>query len=148
LLVLLAHSARDDDTGQTVLEIEQDERRDVSEINRKFIGPDGSHPIVFLLGCDTAVPELQYQTFVSRFRQLDAALVVGTVATVAGSHAAGVAAALAQALHDADTSRQPAFGDLLRDVRRRLLADGEVMALSLTSYGDADWRFPASRAPD
>ena len=143
LLVLLAHSARDDDTGQTVLEIEQDQRRDVSEINRKFIGPDGSHPIVLLLGCDTAVPELQYQTFVSRFRQLDAALVVGTVATVAGSHAARVAASLAQALHDADTSRQPAFGDLLLDVRRRLLADGEVMALSLTSYGDADWRFPA-----
>jgi hypothetical protein len=91
------------------------------------------------------VADLQYQSFVTRFRQLGSALVVGTIATVAGSHAAGVAASLTTALHEADTSRQPAFGDLLREVRRRLLADGEVMALSLTSYGDADWRFDSGR---
>ena len=99
-------------------------------------------PLVFLLGCDTAVADLQYQTFVSRFRQTGAALVVGTIATVAGSHAAGVAAGLAHGLRDVDPSTSPAFGDLLRQVRRQLLADGEVMALCLTAYGDADWRLP------
>ena len=145
LLVLLAHSARDAATGTTSLEIEKDERRDPSEINRRFLGPDTDGfvpPLVFLLGCDTAVADLQYQTFVSRFRQTGAALVVGTIATVAGSHAAAVAAGLAHGLRDVDPATSPAFGDLLRQVRRRLLADGEVMALCLTAYGDADWRLP------
>ena len=143
LLVILAHSARDAATGTTSLEIEADERRDPSEINRRFLGPDTDGfvpPLVFLLGCDTAVSDLQYQTFVTRFRQTGAALVVGTIATVAGAHAAGVAAELARGLRGVDPSTSPAFGDVLRQVRRRLLADGEVMALCLTAYGDADWR--------
>ena len=149
LLVLLAHSAVDDVTGLGALEIEEDQRVPASQINEHYVlGAAGDHPIVLLLGCDTAVPELQYQTFVTRFRMAKAALVVGTIATVAGSHAAGVAASLVQALREIDASRDPAFGDLLREVRRRLLADGEVMALALTSYGDADWRFPAPGSGD
>lgn len=147
LLVLLAHSAHDDLTGTSALEIEEDERAAPGEITRNYVGPEGqgqdqSPPIVLLLGCDTALADLQYQTFVTRFRQQGAALVVGTVATVAGSHAAGVAEALVRALETANVDSEPAFGDLLRDVRRRLLADGEVMGLALTAYGDADWRFP------
>jgi hypothetical protein len=155
LLVLLAHSVRDEVSSMTALEIEADERRDASELTSRYLRPDAdgkpdetgpAPPIVLLLGCDTAVADLQYQTFVTRFRQLGAALVVGTIATVAGSHAAGVAAALAGVLKRPDDSKWVAFGDLLRDARRRLLSDGEVMALSLTAYGDADWRFPGGRA--
>ena len=64
------------------------------------------------------------------------------MATVAGKHAASVAKRLATALKEASAPRWTAFGDLLRDARRSLLANGEVMALCLTAYGDADWRFP------
>ena len=28
----------------------------------------------------------------------------------------------------------------MRGIRRRLLADGHVMVLALTAFGDADWR--------
>ncbi len=148
LLVLLAHSVRDELTAMTALEIETDERRDAAEFTTRYLHPDEAGlvpPLVFLLGCDTAVADLQYQTFVTRFRQLGAALVVGTISTVAGSHAAGVAAALVRAVKREDQSGWLAFGDLLRDVRRGLLADGEVMALCLTAYGDADWRFPGGK---
>lgn len=148
LLVLLAHNVRDDLTATSSLEIETDERRDASDITSRFIAPDsepGTPPLVFLLGCDTAKADMQYQTFVSRFRQVGAAIVVGTISTVAGSHAAGVAASLSRAVKRPDEVKWQTFGDLLRDVRRSLLADGEVMALSLTAYGDADWQFPGGR---
>ena len=148
LLVLLAHSVRDDLTAMTALEIETDERRDAAEFTTRYLRADGTDPappVVFLLGCDTAVADLQYQTFVTRFRQLGAALVVGTISTVAGSHAAEVAAALIRAVKREHDPGWLTFGDLLRDVRRTLLSDGEVMALCLTAYGDADWRFPGGR---
>jgi hypothetical protein len=146
LLVLLAHSAADDLSG-TVLEIEQDERRSLADINPKYLGPTGDArvgPIVLLLGCDTAIADQHYQTFVAQFRLQGAALVVGTIATVAGSHAAQVATSFVGALEGAGAAADGpvAFGDLLRTLRARLLADGEVMALALTAYGDADWRFP------
>jgi hypothetical protein len=148
LLVLLAHSVRDDATSMTALEIETDERRDAAAITSRYVRPDGAGPappLVFLLGCDTAVADLQYQTFVSRFRQVGAAIVVGTISTVAGSHAAGVAASLIRAVKRSDDSDWRTFGELLREVRRGLLLEGEVMALCLTAYGDADWRFPGGR---
>ena len=49
-------------------------------------------PIVLLLGCETAVTD-ELQSFVSRFQDLGAALVVGTTASVLGQRAAPVAQA-------------------------------------------------------
>jgi hypothetical protein len=104
---------------------------------------DGA-PIVLLLGCDTAVAERELQSFVAQFRENGAALVVGTIAAVLGQHAAPVAQALARALHEAAAGQEDAtFGVVMRDIRRKLVADGQLMSLCLAAYGDADWRLAA-----
>ena len=37
------------------------------------------------------------------------------------------------------------FGEALRSIRRRLLAQGIIIALCLTAYGDANWMIPPMR---
>ena len=162
LLVLLSHTARDQ--GSLALEIGDSDRRLVAQITPSVVrGAPDDAPVVLLLGCDTALAHRELQGFVAQFRDNGAALVVGTVAAVLGEHAAPVAERLATALHEAGRAGAGAahgdggadgaahgdgatdgdgatFGVVMRDLRRRILADGELMALCLTSYGDADWR--------
>lgn len=156
LLVLLAHTTSDPVALESALEIAAKDRCATGDFDKPYVRlpdrPDGNKdlragPIVFLLGCDTARPWLEYQSFVVLFREFGASLVVGTIATVAASHAAAVACRLvanlaAQTAAIALAGDGPkAFGDVLLAARRQLLIDGEVMALSLTSYGDAQWAF-------
>jgi hypothetical protein len=155
MLVLLAHT--DKIARQTALEIGGNPGIPSGRLNDTYVRVKDAGearraerkpgPLVFLLGCDTALPWLEYQTFVVRFRNHGASIVVGTVATVPASHAANVAIPLVDELQGqvgggAGGGQGPkAFGDVLLAARRRILADGEVMALCVTSYGDADWRF-------
>jgi len=144
LLVLLAHTVQDDQAGQTALEIEQSARCVAGRLNSAYVvDPSETRPpIVMLLGCETSVPYLEYQSFVVAFRNYGAALVVGTVAAVPSAHAPGVARALVTQLRSPSLPTARTFGDLMLASRRALLAEGEVMSLCLTSYGDADWRLP------
>jgi hypothetical protein len=154
LLVLLSHTDQDKELLETALIISRKEECRSGEFGRLYVRdekfPDNSDdtrpgPLVFLLGCDTARVLTEYQSFVVLFRENHAALVVGTVASVAARHAPSVAAKLVQELAARTAAgaarRAEAFGDVLLSARRQLLSDGEVMALCLTSYGDADWRF-------
>ena len=148
LLVLLSHTEKVQ--GTLALEIGSQDFRMLAQITPSLVKavPDAA-PVVLLLGCDTAVAEREYQSFAARFRDKGAALVVGTIAAVLGEHAAPVAQALATALHDAATradagpgtgTEQATFGVTMRDIRRKLLGEGELMALCLATFGDADWR--------
>jgi hypothetical protein len=154
LLVLLSHTDQNKDLLETALIISRKEECRSGEFGRAYVRdekfPDNSDdtrpgPLVLLLGCDTARVLTEYQSFVVLFRENHAALVVGTVASVAARHAPSVAAKLVQELAARTAAgaarRAEAFGDVLLSARRQLLSDGEVMALCLTSYGDADWRF-------
>ena len=95
---------------------------------------------MLLLGCDTAVTD-ELQTFVSRFQNLGAALVVGTTASVLGQRAAPVAQEIAKEIAAAAKRRKPTTaGDLVTSLRRKLLAKGELTALCLTAFGDAGWQ--------
>ena len=97
-------------------------------------------PIVLLLGCETAVTD-ELQTFVSRFQDLGAALVVGTTASVLGERAATVALVITAEIAAAAKRKRPiAAGDLITSLRRKLLAKGELTALCLTAFGDAGWQ--------
>jgi hypothetical protein len=158
VLLLLAHTARDAVADQTALSIEADQNCLAAWLNEVYVRLDEPEsvrskpgPLVLLLGCDTARPWLEYQSFVVRFRNNRAALVVGTVSTVPAAHAANVARQLigelstrltnGQAIGGATPDRPETFGDLLLAARRRIVAGGEVVGMCVTSYGDADWRF-------
>ncbi len=143
LLVLLSHTA--DDAAPVALEIgAEGERRAAAQITDRFVlaGEDSAPPVVLLLGCDTAVNELGFQTFVAQFREQGAAVVVGTIVSVLGRNAAPVAQTLVRDLATASRSKRAAattFGEVMAASRRKLLARGELTALCLTAYGDADW---------
>lgn len=136
LLVLLSHTLND------ALEIGPEnsgERATVAQINGKFVKKLAQDaPIVFLLGCTTGVADDQLVSFVGRFRDKGAAIVVGTITPVLGERSAAVVKAVAAKLEKKRT--QPtSFGELMLDVRRDLLARGELTALCATSFGDASW---------
>jgi hypothetical protein len=140
LLVLLSHTT---EIGSSLaLEIGAEQRCRISQLLPGYVHTSSDQrPIVLLLGCETAVSDFGLQTFVARFQDLGAALVVGTVASVLGQRAASVASAVATELTEASARHTPVrAGELLRDVRRRLLAKGELTALCLTAFGDADWQ--------
>ena len=165
LLVLLSHTVTD--RGSAKLEIGPDgtgSRCERIEVVQEFVKKKPTDaPVVLLLGCDTAVAKNDSQTFVARFRDEGAALVVGTIAPVLGEHAAPVASTLVQTLRalmsqDAraggggDVTAGPGngpghgartFGDAMVTVRRKLLASGELTALCVTAFGDASWRLGA-----
>jgi hypothetical protein len=141
LMVLLSHTALDEATQSQALEIAEADLRPAGLFTRAYIRDQEAEPgpVMLLLGCETGVPWQDYQTWIVRFRARGAAVVVGTVATVPASHAARVATGLARQLRSR-RAKTSAFGDVLLRARQRMLAKGEVMAMCLTSYGDAEWR--------
>lgn len=142
LLLLLPHTDKDAANIET-LEIGAD------AIGVDRLGPDYVRdkdatvaPIVILLGCSTALPTMPFQSFVVKFRANGASVVIGTIATILGRHAAPAAEALIGAISDAAGSSTGGsmLGEIVRDARRAMLSKGVVLALALTAYGDADWR--------
>ena len=140
LLVLLSHTEERD--FQAGLEVGAGDLCLISQIESPYVrSSDDRSPVVLLLGCETAVTDFGLQTFVARFQDLGAALVVGTVASVLGQRAAPVARTIVTDLAAASKRRKPiSAGDLLLGIRRKLLAKGELTALCLTAFGDADWQ--------
>jgi hypothetical protein len=94
--------------------------------------------VVVLLGCDTAHTEIPYQGMVREFRASGARVVVSTVNAILGRHAVPVAKELLEILKSGSVADR-SMGDALRELRRRALADGYPMVLSVVAFGDADW---------
>lgn len=139
LLVLLPHHERRD--GFEILAIGEDERLASvniwDEVVRKL--PDGPHPIVLLMGCETNLTRISFDSPVSRFRDRGAALVVSTIATILGRHASPATATLVDLLDEMSVSGNRTFGEVMLRLRQRLVLFQTPMALGLTVYGDADW---------
>jgi hypothetical protein len=144
LLVLLSHTKELQKSA--ALEIGKDQPCLLSQLNGSYVkASSDDHPVVLLLGCETAVTDFGLQTFVAKFQDLGAALVVGTIASVLGQRAAPVARTIATEFAAASKRLRPtATGDLLLAIRRKLLAKGELTALCLTAFGDADWQVGGS----
>jgi hypothetical protein len=140
LLVLLSHT--DELLNMDALEIGGDVSN-TGQLGQILVGssPD-YHPVVLLLGCRTNAPVRSARSIVTTFYGNNASLVVGTLTPVLAAHAPRVAERLLDTLAAADDQLQEGatIGDLLLDVRRRLLASGEPIALTLTALGDLDWR--------
>jgi len=150
LLVLLPHTGRHRIQRRTrvisvpMLEIGRNKQLLRDYITSKHVrstrSPTG--PIVVLLGCKTEDTSIPFQSFSAQFRRQGAAVVVGTLTSVLGRHAAPVAVRFVHDLQRAAAQRG-SFGDAFLESRRRALADGLAMALCLVAYGDTDWRLAA-----
>lgn len=139
MLVLLSHTTKEQ--AAAALEIGEDQIVLGVQLQPVFVrASEDDMPVVLLLGCETAVTD-ELQSFVSRFQDLGAALVVGTTGSVLGQRAAPVARVVAAEIAKASKRKKPiAAGDLITSLRRKLLAKGELTALCLTAYGDAGWQ--------
>lgn len=137
LLVALPHNV-DTETGFPALRIGADKDLPLNRIETRHVTPVGTEtgPVVLLLGCNTANPKVRYQDFVHEIRCKGAAIVVGTITYVLGSQAAPVATELVKRIH----TGKGLFGEVMQSVRARSLKKGNIMALAIVAYGDADWR--------
>src|SRR5688572_949331 len=110
---------------------------------------DGRHPpLVALIGCDTAGTASEYGNHVVCLRARGAGIVIGTIATVFGPHAAKVAGKLVESLLVREDDKPVRLGELIRAVRRSSLREGLLMPLCLVAYGDADWIISPKKAAD
>jgi hypothetical protein len=124
-------------------------RLSLGQLTRLYVNPQGvtPGPIVLLLGCQTgAQTETGYVSMVRRFQQLQTSVVVGTLAKILGRHAAPVASEFVTQLL-AEEDPEADFGTVMRRVRRRMLANGYLMALCLVALGDAEWRLTPRNRP-
>jgi hypothetical protein len=103
-------------------------------------------PIVALIGCDVAGTADDYGNHVLVFRHRGAGIVIGTIATVFGEHAAEVAGKLVEGMLPETQGGPLRLGELIRDVRRTALRDNLLMPLCLVAYGDADWILARKKA--
>jgi hypothetical protein len=141
LILALPHSGG---TGQSItMEIGGDTLASIY-IDDTYVWVDKSKtpPIAVLLGCDTgaAADPAAYASHVEAFRRADAALVIGTVATVLGESAAPMAGRLVDYLASAVKTNPGRFGEVLRTAKRQAVAESQMIALCLVAFGDADWK--------
>lgn len=140
LLLLLPHSMEDPaHPGIAGLEI-GGVLLTYPELERTYVaGPAASSPVVLLLGCSTQLTDVPFLNFVEAFKREQAALVIGTLATMRGRRAVAFVSELLNGLKAAAGSERT-FGEVFLDSKRRLLANGDGFVLSLTAYGDVGWR--------
>ena len=143
LLVLLVHT----DTGglgdtMPQMEIGKESWLVSARLDERYVRPtvDRPPPVVLLIGCETAAPEVSFAGLASQFRRHGAAIVVSTGSKIHSDQAVPIAASLIAQLGEIDQHAEGCFGEVMRGIRRRLLAEGHVMVLTLTAFGDADWR--------
>jgi hypothetical protein len=145
LLVLLPHNETHPMIRVPALEIGGDEPLASTNVRADVICPDRAHrPVVLLLGCNTAATEIALYDFPPKFHREGAAIVIGTVTKVLGRHAAPVAGMIVTELAARANAQNAYITDVIRDVRRRLLAEGRPLGLALVAYGDGDWTVGAT----
>jgi hypothetical protein len=140
LLVALPHN-----DGMDALEINNEKRLRI-RIHGTHVKPEDARdfPIVALLGCDTTGTAMNYSNFVQHFRDMGAGVVIGTVATVFGEHAARVGGMLVEGLKDR-SDKHERLGEIMRSIKRKALAEGLLMALCVVAFGDADWKLTKNK---
>lgn len=140
LLVLLPHILLDDWDAES-LEIGNKAQLRVGNIGDIHVRPEKNapEPVVLLLGCETGTADIPFESFVSAFRRHQSALVVSSLAKVLGRHAVPVAEAFVQSLQSLEPLLPVPFGEVALAARRRLVAEGKLVAMGLVAYGDADW---------
>jgi hypothetical protein len=97
-----------------------------------------SRPVVLLIGCETAVPEMPYQGFAAAFSQAGAVITVMTLSPIHESRATPITEILVRQLQQSAQMKHT-FSQALLQARRTAMAAGYAEVLSLVADGDADW---------
>lgn len=143
MLVVLPHT--DGSQSDITLEISGDTQKSI-HIDQSYVHPESTPaPLTVLLGCDTVntADTTAYLTHVGVFRQADAALVLATIATVFGEHAADMAERLIACIDASIRAKPQRFGEALLEAKRAAVARSEMIGLCLVAFGDADWQLTA-----
>jgi hypothetical protein len=150
LLILMPHTLEDETLRSPVMEIGTSDRLVSGHIRPGYVctSPGDQPPIVALLGCETMVPYSKYMGFVPQFRRNGAALVISTLTTVLGRQVVPIASKLVEELKmelDEAEGHAISFGDVLLNVRRKIMLQGLPIVLCLVAFGDADWRLVSGK---
>ena len=139
LLIALPHNVESRPFNK--LQIEAAEDLALNRIRSDYIVPATVDvgPLMLLLGCNTANSAVGYQDFVNEMRCGGAAVVVATLTYALGPQAAPLAREFVRQI--VSSGAQLPIGEIMRRVRARMLARDSIMALAITAFGDADWRF-------
>jgi hypothetical protein len=143
-LLLLTHTEKSGSTP--ALEIEQGVLVEMQSIEKNYVYLQRkfSPPVVFLIGCETGAADIEFMNFVAQFRRAGAAFIVSTGAPIRGRHAVPVTVELLKQLKQRSDQQAMSFGQVMRIVKQKMLADGFPMVLTLMTYGDADWQIGTS----
>jgi hypothetical protein len=136
ILILIPHTLKD--RGIPSLEI-GDSKLWKTGINASVVpATPQSRPLVLLMGCETAVPDVPYQGFAAAFSAAGAAITVMTISPIHESHAIPITEILVKQFGDSALMQQT-FSEALLQARRTAMAAGYAEALTLVADGDADW---------
>jgi hypothetical protein len=143
VLVIIPHS--DKGEGQKkidALEIGEGHLLGKHLIDVDLIGTDAIPHLLLLLGCSTAEANEVFVSYPEKFHRAGADIVIATLSGILGMDAVPITTQLAKLLMEKISLQgEVALAELMRDIRRKLLAEGHPGVLGLVSFGDADWRF-------
>ena len=142
LLVAIVHNENTGNPPTSQMEVGTGSWIEVTGFNRNYVRPtqDIPAPAVLLLSCESASPLISFNGFVTQARRNGAGIVMAAGARIHARHAVELACELVGELQARiDRGGPLTFGAVFRDVRRRLMAKGKLMALTIETYGDADW---------
>ena len=145
-LLLLTHTEKSGTVP--ALEIEEGVLVEMQSIEEDYVylnRESSPPPVVFLIGCETGAADIDFMSFVSKFRIGGAALIVSTGAPIRGRHAVPVTLELLEQLKKYSDQPAVSFGQVMRLVKREMLLKGFPMVLTLMTYGDADWQIGTSK---
>ena len=106
------------------------------------VGPKEAVQLLLLLGCGAAQVTGSFAPFPFKFHDAGADIVIAPLEAILGADAVPIGTRIADLLADhLSPGQEVTFGELLRDLRRGLLAEGHPGVLGLVGFGDADWLF-------
>jgi len=142
VILLLVHMEDIENDVEQKAELGDDSWLDIPYLDETYVrsGKTDTYPIVFVLGCESGAPKVSFLGIASTVRRAGAAIVVTSSATIHSTHAVPLAASVLKNLGKAAVAGTSTMGEVMRSVRREMLAAGNPMVLCLSVFGDADWR--------
>ena len=94
--------------------------------------------MVLLFACEASEDQESILDFVPFARRGGAAVIITTNCKIHVSHAVDLVKRFIPLLHDG-CLQSMTLGEVMRDIRKTMVASGNIMPMCLTAFGDADW---------